>query len=59
MVRILSNPYGIATFRAKPGRDPAIVPIARALIGKPFSGGAQDPAGDVQSRVILAGNLLH
>ncbi len=38
--------------RAKPGRDPAIVPIARALIGNRSAVVLKTPQ-DVQSRVIL------
>ena len=43
--------------RAKPGRDPGHRPHRPRPDWQPFSGGAQDPAGDVQSRVIPAGNL--
>ncbi len=58
MVRILSNPYGIATFFGlSPEETQAIVPIARALIGNRSAVVLKTPQGDVQSRVIPAGNL--
>ena len=58
VVRILSNPYGIATFFGlSPEETQAIVPIARALIGNRSAVVLKTPQGDVQSRVIPAGNL--
>lgn len=57
MVRILSNPYGIATFFGlSPEETQAIVPIARALIGNRSAVVLKTPQG-TQSRVIPAGNL--
>ncbi|VGL36288.1 diol dehydratase reactivase subunit alpha [Klebsiella pneumoniae] len=58
VVRILSNPYGIATFFGlSPEETQAIVPIARALIGNRSAVVLKTPQGDVQSRVIPAGSL--
>ncbi len=55
VVRILSNPYGIATFFGlSPEETQAIVPIARALIGNRSAVVLKTPQGDVQSRVIPA-----
>ncbi|MBY7096329.1 diol dehydratase reactivase subunit alpha [Klebsiella quasipneumoniae] len=58
VVRILSNPYGIATFFGlSPEETQAIVPIARALIGNRSAVVLKTPQGDVQSRVIPAGKI--
>ena len=54
VVRVLSNPYGIAT----PEETQTIVPIARALIGNRSAVVLKTPQGDVQSRVIPAGKIF-
>ncbi|MBS4749724.1 diol dehydratase reactivase subunit alpha [Granulicatella sp. zg-ZJ] len=54
----LSNPYGIATvFQLNSEETKHIVPIARALIGNRSAVVIKTPEGDVQSRVIPAGNI--
>ena len=59
VVRVLSNPYGIATFFAlTPEETQTIVPIARALIGNRSAVVLKTPQGDVQSRVIPAGKIF-
>ena len=59
VVRVLSNPYGIATFFGlTPEEPPAIVPIARALIGNRSAVVLKTPQGDVKSRTIPAGKIL-
>ena len=59
VVRVLSNPYGIATFFAlTPEETQTIVPIARALIGNRSAVVLKTPHGDVQSRVIPAGKIF-
>ena len=58
VVRVLSNPYGIATFFAlTPEETQTIVPVARALIGNRSAVVLKTPQGDVRSRVIPAGKL--
>ncbi|EPF2244847.1 diol dehydratase reactivase subunit alpha [Citrobacter werkmanii] len=59
VVRVLSNPYGIATFFAlTPEETQTIVPIARALIGNRSAVVLKTPQGDVQSRTIPAGKIF-
>ncbi|ELN2738790.1 diol dehydratase reactivase subunit alpha [Pluralibacter gergoviae] len=59
VVRVLSNPYGIATFFGlTPEETQAIVPIARALIGNRSAVVLKTPQGDVKSRTIPAGKIL-
>ena len=59
VVRVLSNPYGIATFFAlTPEETQTIVPIARALIGNRSAVVLKTPQGDVRSRVIPAGKIF-
>ncbi|EMR6459564.1 diol dehydratase reactivase subunit alpha [Citrobacter freundii] len=59
VVRVLSNPYGIATFfDLTPEETQTIVPIARALIGNRSAVVLKTPQGDVQSRVIPAGKIF-
>ena len=59
VVRVLSNPYGIATFFALTSEETqTIVPIARALIGNRSAVVLKTPQGDVQSRVIPAGKIF-
>ncbi|KMK14024.1 glycerol dehydratase [Pluralibacter gergoviae] len=59
VVRVLSNPYGIATFFGlTPEETQAIVPIARALIGNRSAVVLKTPQGDVKSRTIHAGKIL-
>lgn len=58
-VKILSNPYGIATvFGLSPEETKEIVPIARALIGNRSAVVIKTPKGDVQERRIPAGKLI-
>lgn len=58
-MRVLSNPYGIATFfTLTPEETQTIVPIARALIGNRSAVVLKTPQGDVRSRVIPAGKIL-
>ena len=58
-LRVLSNPYGIATlFNLSPEETKFIVPIARALIGNRSAVVIKTPKGDVVERVIPAGKLI-
>lgn len=54
----LSNPYGIATVFGLDAEDTKhVVPIARSLIGNRSAVVIKTPKGDVQARVIPAGNI--
>lgn len=58
VIEILSNPYGIATvFDLEPDDTKLIVPIARSLIGNRSAVVIKTPAGDVQERIIPAGQI--
>lgn len=58
VIEHLSNPYGIAAvFDLDPDETKLIVPIARALIGNRSAVVIKTPAGDVQERVIRAGEI--
>lgn len=57
-IRVLSNPYGIATlFNLSPEETKNIVPVARALIGNRSAVVIKTPSGDVKERRIPAGKL--
>lgn len=57
-IELLSNPYGIATvFDLDPEETKRIVPIARSLIGNRSAVVVKTPAGEVQERVIPAGEI--
>lgn len=58
VVESLANPYGVATaFNLTPEETKMIVPIARALIGNRSAVVLKTLAGDVQERVIPAGQI--
>lgn len=58
VIEFLSNPYGIATiFDLDSEETKQIVPIARSLIGNRSAVVIKTPAGDVQERVIPAGEI--
>ncbi len=58
VIEHLSNPYGIASvFDLDPDETKLIVPIARSLIGNRSAVVIKTPAGDVQERIIRAGEI--
>ncbi len=58
VIRILSNPYGIATrFDLDAEETRRVVPVARALIGNRSAVVIKTPKGDVKAKHIPAGQL--
>lgn len=58
-LKILSNPYGIATvFGLNPEETKHVIPVARALIGNRSAVVIRTPEGEVKERVIPAGKLI-
>ncbi|TZE83000.1 diol dehydratase reactivase subunit alpha [Calorimonas adulescens] len=58
-IRVLSNPYGLATvFHLSPDETKNVIPIARALIGNRSAVVIRTPEGDVKERVIPAGKII-
>lgn len=58
VVRVLSDPYGVATVFELDGEETKmIVPIARALIGNRSAVVIKTPKGDVQEKSIPAGKI--
>ena len=57
-VRMLSNPYGIATLlRLDPQETRAVTPIARSLIGSRSAVVIKTPNGDIRENVLPAGEI--
>ena len=57
-VRMLSNPYGIATLlKLTPDETRAITPIAKSLIGKRSAVVLKTPGGNVKENVLPAGEI--
>ena len=57
-VRMLSNPYGIATLlHLDPQETRAVTPIARSLIGSRSAVVIKTPNGDVRENVLPAGEI--
>lgn len=57
-IRMLSNPYGIATLlELTPEETASITPIAKSLIGKRSAVVIKTPAGNVKEQVLPAGSL--
>jgi diol dehydratase reactivase alpha subunit len=58
-IKVLSNPYGIATvFNLSPEETKHVIPIARALIGNRSAVVIRTPEGEVKERVIPAGKIV-
>ena len=57
-IRMLSNPYGIATLlKLNPEETRVITPIAKSLIGKRSAVVLKTPGGNVQENVLPAGEI--
>ena len=57
-VRMLSNPYGIATLlNLSPSETKMVTPIAKSLIGKRSAVVLKTPGGNVKEQVLPAGSL--
>lgn len=57
-IRMLSNPYGIATLlKLDPDETRAVTPIAKSLIGKRSAVVIKTPNGDVKENVLPAGEI--
>lgn len=57
-IRMLSNPYGIATLlKLTPEETRMITPIAKSLIGKRSAVVLKTPGGNVQENVLPAGEI--
>jgi len=57
-VRMLSNPYGIATLlKLTPEETRMVTPIAKSLIGKRSAVVLKTPGGNVQENVLPAGEI--
>ncbi len=57
-IRMLSNPYGIATLlKLNPDETRAVTPIAKSLIGKRSAVVIKTPNGDVRENVLPAGEI--
>ena len=57
-VRMLSNPYGIATLlKLNPEETRMVTPIAKSLIGKRSAVVLKTPGGNVQENVLPAGEI--
>jgi hypothetical protein len=57
-IRMLSNPYGIATLLGLDAEETkAVTPIARSLIGKRSAVVIHTPGGDVREQILPAGSI--
>ncbi len=57
-IRMLSNPYGIATLlKLDPDETRAVTPIAKSLIGKRSAVVIKTPNGDVKENILPAGEI--
>lgn len=57
-IRMLSNPYGIATLLGLNAEETrTVTPIAKSLIGKRSAVVLKTPGGDVQEQILPAGEL--
>jgi len=58
-IKVLSNPYGIATvFNLNSEETKHVIPIARALIGNRSAVVIRTPEGDIKERIIPAGKII-